>query len=540
MCLTRLFFSGNTHTLDALVHTMLANTADGGGSVGTCHLPCAVAGCAPLEAAALCGNGFLDAGEQCDNPRAGSGCYATNCTLKAGFTCPVNQPACLSPCVAHTYAVTGEAFCAADCLALTPRAGFTIDAQCVETDIDECALNTDTCDATQGECSNTPGAYVCRCFNGYLGDGQVCKETAYAVYTVVDIASIPTGTLSSADSITAALIDGLRLAYAQSLSGAIPSGLLTSGTFPTANAAQLAAVFTSFSLDPTRAASAPARLELVSLFETTVLANDVAAGVSVAAMEIALSQALFGTSSGVRVVQAPKTRLHSAASFSTPIIQGGWGMNVTSVSYNRTCRLEAAQVDGWSVQPAGGCWQVEMLFMGGQGFVRSDESSVALQQAKNVLYLPRIERDPATLAALVPAQTLTMSSGVYFPCDVTASSIGGKGIAPAATACCLRAFEASYRPSATIRPRRRACAPSAGRRSTTPFRCPTWCLTCPRGAGPTTSSWGTSRACPAARCASSRPLTSRPAPTACCWSSRRATCASTPRWRRGSRAWTTA
>ena len=451
-----LALEGTAHNLDALVQDMLANSADGGGSAATCHLPCAVAGCQPLSAASLCGNGFLDAGEHCDDPRDGSGCFSPaagggNCTLRPGFACPVGASACLSPCAAFTYAPTGVAYCPADCLALTPTAGYTIDAQCVEHDRDECAANTDNCDKVHAQCTNTPGSFQCACFAGYFGDGLVCVDTAYAVYTVVDVAAIPAATLANANPVTAALLQGLEAAYATALATGIPAGLLTSPTFSSAtNAAQLAARYSSYSLDPTSTTSS--RLELVTLFESNTLANDVAAAASVNALVASLSQALFGTSTGVAVAQAPMVRLHTAASFTAPIIQGGWGMNITGVTYNRLCNLQNP-IAGWSVAPPGGCWQVEMIFMGGQELAHSDETTIAsIQQAKNVLFLPRIERDPNTLAALAPAQTLTMTSGAYFPCDVAASSVGGGGLAPAATACCLRDFEASYRPSADFAP----------------------------------------------------------------------------------------
>ncbi len=42
------------------------------------------------------------------------------------------------------------------------------------TDIDECALGTDTC---QQVCVNTPGSYLCECYIGYElnGDGTTCN-----------------------------------------------------------------------------------------------------------------------------------------------------------------------------------------------------------------------------------------------------------------------------------------------------------------------------------------------------------------------------
>ena len=38
-------------------------------------------------------------------------------------------------------------------------------------DIDECTMNTDNCDDTLAECSNTPaGSFTCTCIAGYTGN----------------------------------------------------------------------------------------------------------------------------------------------------------------------------------------------------------------------------------------------------------------------------------------------------------------------------------------------------------------------------------
>jgi len=202
-----LVLDGTTNTLSALVQDMLANSADGGGSVDTCHLTCQVSGCAPLSATALCGNSFLDEGEQCDNPNPGSGCFSENCTLKTGAACPVGQNGvCLDPCPAYHYAYDGNWYCAADCAVLTPQQGYTVDNHCVLTDIDECAVNTDTCHPTKAMCVNTQGSYECKCFGGYFGDGRNCSDVAYAVYTLIDIPSISSATLVAQDTVTVALM----------------------------------------------------------------------------------------------------------------------------------------------------------------------------------------------------------------------------------------------------------------------------------------------------------------------------------------------
>ncbi|XXX71815.1 EGF domain-containing protein [Sorangium sp. So ce134] len=43
------------------------------------------------------------------------------------------------------------------------------------TDIDECALGTDDCDANAA-CTNTPGSFTCACTTGYSGDGTTCTD----------------------------------------------------------------------------------------------------------------------------------------------------------------------------------------------------------------------------------------------------------------------------------------------------------------------------------------------------------------------------
>ena len=40
-------------------------------------------------------------------------------------------------------------------------------------DVDECAAESDSCDANSG-CTNTDGSYECTCNAGYTGDGFSC------------------------------------------------------------------------------------------------------------------------------------------------------------------------------------------------------------------------------------------------------------------------------------------------------------------------------------------------------------------------------
>lgn len=42
-------------------------------------------------------------------------------------------------------------------------------------DIDECALDNDTCHDTLATCTNTVGGYTCECNTGYEGNGITCS-----------------------------------------------------------------------------------------------------------------------------------------------------------------------------------------------------------------------------------------------------------------------------------------------------------------------------------------------------------------------------
>ena len=433
--------TSRARVLDALALTDASTVGET--VAGQCHLPCVNSDCSPLTPAALCGNSFLDDGEQCDdgfsNPN--TGCNMSTCTIEQGFTCPVNVAACHEPYKAYVYAPTGVSYREVDCLALTPRSGYTIDNHCVETDIDECVEGTAVLCNVQAKCINTEGSYTCQCFDSYFGDGQTCHNTAYAVYSIVDIRSLAAAVLTPPLSSNSELVlHLLHRAYAQSLSALLPSNAVTA--FSLVNASTLAQQYTSSSLDP--AVTTFCRLEVVTLFETSTDAAMVASTLDAASMSIALSQALFDANTGVSVFQKPKVRVHRAMGFTAPNVIDGWGMNITSVTYNRTCVVPG-------VTPTGGCWQVEMIYIGGQELPESNENTNVIQQSKNVLYLPRLEHDPVTMELSPPIQGLTMNSGMSFPCDVKSASASGEGINSQATACCLRNMESTYRPHAGFR-----------------------------------------------------------------------------------------
>jgi len=435
-------FDTLSHSLKALVQDLVALTPAGGGGAATCHLACLNSDCGPLQPAQLCGNSFLDPGEQCDDGGApGGGCDINTCHIKTGYACSLPLQACLEPCPAFTYAPTGVNYCAADCSALTPPAGYTVDSECKLHDIDECAEGTASC-GTQALCTNTVGSYACTCLSTYFGDGVTCVDTAYAVYTLVDIPSYQSALFadaiatSSTTGPVAMILNLLKSTYARALVTFLPQNMLTSNGY-TMNTTQLATLYTSASLDSTLTNTT--RLQLVSLFPTLNMATAAASGTTGSVLASVLSGAVFNAATGVKVFQAPKVRMHRAASFSNPNVIEGWGMNITGVTYNRTCVVK-------DVTPTGGCWQIEMIYVGGQS-IPDESQGGPIQQSKNVLYLPRIDHDPTTMALLSPSQALTESSGMFFPCGSSAASAAGLGITRPATACCLRDFEATYRPN---------------------------------------------------------------------------------------------
>ena len=59
-------------------------------------------------------------------------------------------------------------------------------------DIDECALETHSCAAAGGVCTNTAGSYDCNCVSGYSGDGSVCEADKR-----VSLLAVANGSLSA-------------------------------------------------------------------------------------------------------------------------------------------------------------------------------------------------------------------------------------------------------------------------------------------------------------------------------------------------------
>ncbi|WP_084668060.1 EGF domain-containing protein [Myxococcus stipitatus] len=91
-----------------------------------------------LANSAVCGDGQVGTGEQCDdaNRAAGDGCSPL-CVIEPGYQCQ-GQP-----------------------------------SQCV--DVNECTNGTAQC-SPNANCTNTPGSYTCTCRPGYWGDGRTCTD----------------------------------------------------------------------------------------------------------------------------------------------------------------------------------------------------------------------------------------------------------------------------------------------------------------------------------------------------------------------------
>ena len=461
--------SSRYYSLFTLMHNSLVTNPDAcflpcGGSSSTCN----------LEPARLCGNGFLDAGEECDDGgQPGSGCSVAdgNCTIRANFTCPHPLTTCESPCPGYWYG--GRLYCANDCAALTPPPGYTINSTCGLVDVDECATApSKPCD-TLALCVNQPGSYGCMCKPPFFGNGFECTELAFAVYTVVDIPTYPPLTFASSAASVPTVLSSLLTAYAATLVDSVlaaRAGTASSndatvqtsngyaflvsqagGGIATSDLRMLTRLHTSAALES--GSGTATRLELVSLFATKAQADAAVGGTTVAGLSMRLSGALFGRSSGVTAIQPPKWRLHNARRASSIDAQNaelhvldGWGMNVTGLHYNRLCpNLQAGG--------SGACWEIEMVYMGGDAFLRSDMALDPLEvnpastkkQDMNVIYLPRVDRDPVTMDYSVPGQAIAMTVWSPFPCWLPISSTATAEPSRQSTVCCMRDFQSRYR-----------------------------------------------------------------------------------------------
>ena len=401
---------------------------------GACHFP-GVEGTVNK-----CGNYFLDEGEECDT---GDGCV--NCVIQPNFACDGEVERCLSPQPAYpyTYESATKFFTAVDCLSeLRPKPdGFTLDDHCQLHDINECA-ETNVCDR-MAECRNTVPeqnkvnvqqvlGYECYCQTGFYGDGLFCNTSSWQVYATYKVPTVAFADFyRKTELVSVSFAEELSNAYAEELvMGAIsslpqistlfsPMALAKSNThvvqLPEEHAGSLFTVYTQF---PTKEVA-----DVVAV--NAQLAQD--------AIVAKLSTAIGGGE--VQQVQAPLSGPFVAATFTGAVQQAGWGMNITSVTYNRTC-------SGRNVP--GGCWQLEMIYQGGSDYSTNSDSL----QSMNVLYLPRLEKKDDNVTLLDPVKGFSVENVNMFPCS-GGNYINGQ-TRKSGTSCCLRDFQSLYRPSAAF------------------------------------------------------------------------------------------
>ncbi|WP_437586226.1 FG-GAP-like repeat-containing protein [Sorangium sp. So ce1000] len=112
----------------------------------------------------------------------GQGCLAVNAPCDPtvpccdGLTCQSGTCTDVNECALGTDNCDANAACTNTPGSFTCacNAGYSGDGVTC-TDIDECALGTDSCDANAA-CTNTPGSFTCACNAGYSGDGVTCTD----------------------------------------------------------------------------------------------------------------------------------------------------------------------------------------------------------------------------------------------------------------------------------------------------------------------------------------------------------------------------
>lgn len=131
----------------------------------------------PVSVLPQCGDGVVESTEACDDDDLdpGDGCSAT-CTIEPGYTCTGSPSVCtdVDECAMGTDTCSDNASCqnTAGSFTCACNSGYEGDGMTC-TDVDECATETDTCD-DNATCTNTPGTFTCACNDGYSGDGMTC------------------------------------------------------------------------------------------------------------------------------------------------------------------------------------------------------------------------------------------------------------------------------------------------------------------------------------------------------------------------------
>ena len=144
----------------------------------------------------VCGNGFVETPEACDdgNRVSGDGCSA-GCTPEGGFLCEAvamsGGGSTTRCCPGRTNPVTGAVVCSCEGQA-SGSAAWRVSATCEAEDVDECRAGNGGC-APRAVCVNLDGrgggpGRACLCPAGLYGDGvAACDVTRFAAVMTLGV-----------------------------------------------------------------------------------------------------------------------------------------------------------------------------------------------------------------------------------------------------------------------------------------------------------------------------------------------------------------